>query len=102
MAPVFTGLERVVLRRRIGVWVENAAIHGGDLGRTWCVAQGTKRLGLIKVWCQDRGPSMLVIGGEGNESGLVSSMCLALELETLCSRSATEASRLLPLSIGHQ
>lgn len=62
-------------RRCVGVWVENAAIHGGDWGRTWCVAQGTKRLVLIKAQCQDRGPSMLVIGGEGNERGLVSSMC---------------------------
>lgn len=76
MASVFTGLERVVQRRCVGVWVENAAIHGGDWNRSWCVAQRTKRLVLIKAWCQDRGPSMLVIGGEGNERGLVSSMCL--------------------------
>lgn len=48
MASVFTGLERAVQRRRIGVWVENVAIHGGDWSRSWCVAQGTKRLMLIK------------------------------------------------------
>lgn len=74
VASVFTGLERVVQKRHIGLWVENAAIHGDDWSRSWCIAQGTKRLVLIKAQCQDRGHSTLVIEGEWNERGLVPSM----------------------------
>lgn len=45
----------------------------------WCVAQGTRRLVFLKAQFQDGGPSLLVIGGEGNEKDLVSSMCLGPE-----------------------